>query len=187
MSPEATSIDSTNREALRILIARRRPTFICCSSIDGVVAEAGAGRPVADGVGRVLLEDLRRHDHVALGLRHLLAVGVEHEPADRGVRPRQRVVLEVGAQHRVEEPGADDVVGLRPQVHREHPREQVGVVFPPSGDLWRERRRRPRVHDVGVARRNRRARLAARPCSPAARPPAGRRGARLPRRGSGSS
>ena len=35
------------------------------------------------------------------------------------MRPRQRVVLEMRAQHRVEQPGADDVVRLRAQVHRE--------------------------------------------------------------------
>ena len=40
---------------------------------------------------------------------------------------------------------------LRAHVHREHPLEQVVVLLPPAGDLRCERRRRPRVEDVGVA------------------------------------
>ena len=60
-------------------------------------------------------------------------------------------VLELRAQHRREQPGADDVVRLRPHVHREHAREQIGILFPAAGDLRRERRGRPGVHDVGIA------------------------------------
>ena len=176
---EPRGVEDLDREAapdLHLLVVDR-----------GVVAEARARRPVAHGVGRVPLEHLGRHDHVALGLRHLLAVGVEHEAADRRVRPRQRVVLEVSAQHRVEEPGADDVVGLRAQVHREQPLEQVGVVLPPRGDLRRERRRRPRVHDVGVADEPAgRAALLGR-VARAARRPADRSAASPPRRRIGSS
>ncbi len=37
-----------------------------------------------------------------------------------------------------------------PQVHREHPGEEIGVVLPPGGDLGGERRRGPRVHHVGI-------------------------------------
>ncbi len=59
-------------------------------------------------------------------------------------------MLEVAAHHGGEQPGADDVVPLRAQVVREHAPEQVGVVLPAAGDLRRQRRRRPRVHDVGV-------------------------------------
>ena len=36
----------------------------------------------ADGVGAVLLGDHQRVDHVALGLGHLLAVGVAHQAVD---------------------------------------------------------------------------------------------------------
>jgi hypothetical protein len=60
-------------------------------------------------------------------------------------------VLQLGAQHRVEEPGSDDVVRLRAKIHREEPGEQVGIVLPVRRDLRRQRRGRPRVHDVGVA------------------------------------
>ena len=66
-------------------------------------------------------------------------------------RPRQAAVLELGAHDGGEQPGADDVVGLGPQVHGEDPGEEVGVVLPPAGDLRGERRGGPGVHDVGVA------------------------------------
>ncbi len=42
-------------------------------------------------------------------------------------------------------------MALRPHVHREDVLEQVGVLLPAAGDLRGERRRRPRVEDVGVA------------------------------------
>ncbi len=116
-----------------------------------VDAGPAAGRPVAHAVGAVLLQQAERRDDVALRLRHLLAVRIEHEAGDRRVGPRHRVVLEVRAHHRREQPGADDVVRLRPQVHRERPLEQVLVGFPPGHELRRHRRRGPGVHDVGVA------------------------------------
>ena len=107
--------------------------------------------PVADGVGAVPLEERQGVvGHVAGRLRELLAVGVDDEPGDGGVGPRQEVVLVVAADDRGEQPGADDLVGLRAQVHREGAREQVGVVLPPADDLRAERRRRPRVHHVGI-------------------------------------
>ena len=60
-------------------------------------------------------------------------------------------VLEMRAQHRREQPGADDVVRLRPQVHRERAGEQVRIALPAADELRRHRRGRPRVHDVGIA------------------------------------
>ena len=86
--------------------------------VGGVGAEATGGRPVAHRVGAVSLDDVLGRLGVALGLAHLLAVGVEDPAADRGVAPRHRAVLVVRAHDRGEEPGADDVVGLRAQVHR---------------------------------------------------------------------
>ena len=59
-------------------------------------------------------------------------------------------VLELGADHGREQPGADDVVGLGPEVHREDPAEEVRVVLPSGGDLRGERGGGPGVHDVGV-------------------------------------
>ena len=51
-----------------------------------------------------------------------------------------------------EQPRADDVVRLRPQVHRERPREQSpDRRLPAADDERRQRRRRPGVHDVGIA------------------------------------
>ncbi len=88
---------------------------------------------------------------VALRLRELLAVGVVDEPRDRGVAPRQDVLHDVRADDAVEEPRADDLVGLRPHVHREHAVEEVRVVDPARDDVRRDRRRRPGVHHVGVA------------------------------------
>ena len=63
--------------------------------------QAGAGHrgPPADRVRAVLLEDLGRDHDVALGLRHLLAVGVDDEAGDHRVRPGRDVVLEVRADH----------------------------------------------------------------------------------------
>ena len=120
--------------------------------VEGRVGSGAGGRgPVADAVRAVRIEKVRRHDHVALGLRHLLAVRVEDPPGQRCSGPRHRAVLVMAAQHRREQPGADDVVALGSHVHREGTAEQVRVLTPPGGDLRGQRRRRPRVHDVGVA------------------------------------
>jgi hypothetical protein len=77
-------------------------------------------------------------------------IGVEDEAGDHRMAPGRRTVLEVGAYDAGEQPGADDVVGLTAQVHREDPAEQVGVGLPATGDLRCQRRRRPGVHHVGV-------------------------------------
>ena len=53
----------------------------------GVGAGPGRARPVAHGVGAVLLEQAHRRDDVALRLRHLLAVGVEDPAVDAWCRP----------------------------------------------------------------------------------------------------
>ena len=105
----------------------------------------------ADRVGAVLVEDVGRDDDVALRLRHLLAVGVDDEAGDHRVRPRDDVVLEVGADDAGEQPGADDVVRLGGQVVGEDPREEVVVDAPHARDLRGERGGRPGVHHVGVA------------------------------------
>ncbi len=52
----------------------------------------------ADGVGAVLLGDHQRIDHVALGLGHLLALGVAHQAVDVD-RPERDVVHELQPQH----------------------------------------------------------------------------------------
>ena len=43
----------------------------------GVGAESRTGCPIAHSVGAVLLEQVHRCHHVALALRHLLAIGIE--------------------------------------------------------------------------------------------------------------
>ena len=110
---------SANFEAFSSLIARRRPTRIWFGVERRVGARPAAGGPVAHAVRAVLLEQRHRRHHVALGLRHLLPIGIEHPAGDRRVLPRQRIVLQLRAQDGVEQPRADDVVRLRPQVHRE--------------------------------------------------------------------
>jgi hypothetical protein len=146
------SLERGQGEPRRVQDLDREPTAdLDLLLVEGSVdAEASTPGPVPDGVGSVLLEGLERRDDVPLGLRHLLAVRVQDEPADGRVRPRERAVLQVRLQDRVEEPGADDLVRLRAKVHREHSREEIGVVLPPADDLRRHRRGRPRVHDVGV-------------------------------------
>ncbi len=128
--------------------------------LTGVVCRIGAqargGGPVAHRVGAVLHDDVLGRLRVALGLGHLLAVRVEDPAADRRVLPRDRVVLEVGANHRREEPGANDVLALGTHVHRKDLVKQLGVtqldVSAPAGrDLRAERGRRPGVHHVGIA------------------------------------
>ena len=82
---------------------------------------------------------MHRRDHVALGLGHLLAIGVEYPARDGGVAPRQGLVVEVRAQDRREQPGADDVVRLRTQFHREHLPKEIFVFAFAAGDLRRQR------------------------------------------------
>ncbi len=80
-----------------------------------------------------------------------LRSGSRTHPESAALRPRQRVELEVRAKHGREQPRADDVVGLRPKVHGERHVEQLAIVLPSARDLRCERRRRPGVHDVGIA------------------------------------
>ncbi len=60
-------------------------------------------------------------------------------------------MLELGAQHGREQPGADDVLTLRAQGVGEHQVEELRVALPAAGDLRREARGRPGVHDVELA------------------------------------
>ena len=102
-------------------------------------AGTGHGGAPADRVGAETLQDVGGNHHVALGLGHLLAVRVGDETRDGGAPPRQRVVLEIGAHDPGEQPGADDVVALRGDVHRESEGEQFLVTLPPGGDLRGQR------------------------------------------------
>ena len=65
--------------------------------------------------------------------------------------PRDRAVLQMRAQHRREQPRADDVVRLRTQVHREGAGKQILIALPAGDQLRRHRRRGPGVHHIGVA------------------------------------
>src|SRR5699024_9191283 len=94
--------------------------------------------------------DVVAHHRVALALRHLLAVRVGDETADGGTTPRQAVVLQVGTHDPGEQPGPDDVVRLRCEVHREGDGEPLRVPLPTAHDLWGQRRGGPGVHHVRV-------------------------------------
>ena len=96
----------------------------------------------------MLFEQGQRGHHVAFGLTHLLAIGVEHPARDQRVLKGQAVVLEVAAYDRGEEPRANDLVGLEAKVHGKDVLEELGA--PAPGDLGGERTRGPGVHDVGV-------------------------------------
>ena len=116
-----------------------------------VGARTPACGPISHAVRPVLFEERHGCDDVALGLRHLLSIGVEHPSRDGRVLPRQRLVLEVRAEHRGKQPGADDVVCLRTHVHRKYAGEQVWILEPAACDLRGQRRGRPGVHDVRIA------------------------------------
>ena len=69
-------------------MARRRPIFIWPSSKAMSMPGPALGRPVADGVGAVALDEGERVvGRVAGRLRELLAVGVDDEAGDGGVAP----------------------------------------------------------------------------------------------------
>ena len=65
--------------------------------IRGVQTESRGSGPVAHGVRTELLDRLVRHDDIALGLRHLLVIGVENPAGQRGIRPWQAMVLKMRA------------------------------------------------------------------------------------------
>ncbi len=116
-----------------------------------VGAEPRARRPVAQAVRGEALEQRHGHDHVALGLGHLLAVRVEHPARDHGVPPRNLVLVQQRLRDRVERPGPDDLVALGAHVRREELRMAIRVELPPGADLGRERAREPGVEDVFLA------------------------------------
>ncbi len=128
------------------------PADLHLALVEGRVgARSAPGRPVADGVGPVLLHEGEWGHHVTLRLGHLLAVGIQHPAGDGGIAPGKRAVLQLRADDRREQPGTDDLVGLGADVHGEDPGEQIRVVLPPAGDLGGERGGGPGVHHVGIA------------------------------------
>jgi hypothetical protein len=78
---EAAGVEQLDAEA---------PADLHLTLIEGRVgAGSTAGGPIANRIGAVLFEQMQRGDDVALRLRHLLAVGVEHPTGDAGVPPGQ--------------------------------------------------------------------------------------------------
>ena len=70
----------SSRDAFQSLLAKLRPESMR-SSFSAMSAPAAAeiSSAMRHGVGAVLIHDLERIDHVALGLRHLLLVGIAHQ------------------------------------------------------------------------------------------------------------
>ena len=64
--------------------------------------------------------------------------------------PGEAIFFEVCAHHGGEQPGADDLVGLRAHVHGKYTREQIGIAFPATGDLRGERTGGPGIHDIRI-------------------------------------
>ena len=116
--------------------------------VGGVHPQAGAGRPVARGVGVVGLDDLLRGDGVAAALRHLLAVGVQDPSRDQRVVPGDGVEVQVRLGDGIERPGADDVVRLRAYVHGTELAVALRVAHPAAGDLGGQRTGEPGVEHV---------------------------------------
>ena len=102
----------------------------------------------------MFFKQVLRRDDIAYGFGHFLAVGVKYPARNGGVRPGKAPVLQIGAHDRREQPGPDDVVALRAQVHGEDPLPPVTGrgVFPSAGDLGRERGGGPGVHHVHFGR-----------------------------------
>src|SRR5690554_527068 len=87
-----------------------------------VGAEGGAARPVADGIGAVALDQLQGyHGGVPLRLAQLAARWVEGVAGEHHRLPGELAEVEVGLDDGVEGPGANNVVGLGPQLHWEEP------------------------------------------------------------------
>ena len=78
--------------------------------VGGIQAQTCRSGPIAHRVGAELLDRLVWHDHVALGLRHLLVVRIENPARQGGVGPRQTLVFKMRAIHGGEQPGTDDVL-----------------------------------------------------------------------------
>ena len=120
--------------------------------VGGIQAQTCRSGPITHRVGAELLDRLVRHDHVALGLRHLLVVRIKNPSRQGGIGPRQTLVFKMRAIHGGEQPGTDDVLTLRAQIHRECGVENRLVLFawlfPTGHDLRGERRGRPRIHNV---------------------------------------
>ncbi len=113
------------------------------------------GQGEAHRVGAVLLDDLDGIDHVALGLRHLLAVGVAHQRVDVDV-PEGHVSVfvsahEVAIHHdHARHPEEQDVEASNEQ-RRRIKRIQVGRRIGPAQRRARQQsRRKPRVEHVVI-------------------------------------
>ena len=79
--------------------------------------------PVTHRVRAILFQQALGGDHITLRLTHLLVVRVQDPARNTGVLPRQSAKLKVGAHHGREQPGTDNVLALRANIHRVNPLE----------------------------------------------------------------
>ena len=119
--------------------------------VGGVSTQASRSSPVAYSVRTVLLQYLVGDHNVALRLGHLLAVRVENPAGERGVVPRHGGSQGLRANSGGEQPGADNVVTLRAQIHGEGLRMQVRVHAPTGRNLRGQGGGSPGVQNVRVS------------------------------------
>ena len=79
--------------------------------------------PVTHRVRTILFQQALGGDHITLRLTHLLVVRVQNPARNTGMLPRQGAKLKVGAHHGREQPGTDNVLALRANIHRVNPLE----------------------------------------------------------------
>ena len=147
-SPYCSGAARTNFDAFSTFMDSRRPTFICVSS----KGESAPGRASAARQRTASAPYLSMISSgtttLPLDLLIFLRSGSTTKP-DRAAWLHGTVTeLEVRSDDGAEQPGADDVVALGPQVHRVRALEQVGVALPAGDDLRSQRGRGPGVEDV---------------------------------------
>jgi len=100
-----------------LLIASRRPPSLAWIEC-GVGARAAAGVPSRTVIPLLLEQRHPGRDHVSLGISTSSCDRlVEHPAGDRALPPGERSRAPGSRAHRVEQPGAADVVLLRTQIH----------------------------------------------------------------------
>ncbi len=117
--------------------------------------DIGAGRGAlqerhADGVGAVLLGDDQRIDHVALGLGHLLAVGVADQAVDVDGLERDFAHEFAAQHHHAGDPEEEDVEAGDEQGGGVVAGQVGGLVGPAEGGEGPEAAGEPGVENVGV-------------------------------------
>ena len=114
-------------------------------------AQARTRGPVTSRIGRVFFEERLGSHRLALALGHLLAVGIEDPARNHRVVPRDRILVERRLGDGVERPGANDVMGLGPNIGGEQLGVPVRVEAPVGTDLRRHRTGEPGIENVRIS------------------------------------